>query len=49
MKKQSFTTRGLKDHRKSLNRKNNIIRGIQIATVGIVLIMMCAGVYANVK
>lgn len=49
MKKQSsFTTQGLKDHRKASNRRNNIIKGIQIATVGVVLIMVCAGVYANV-
>jgi hypothetical protein len=50
MKKQSsFKAKGLKDQRKALARKNNIIKGIQIATVGVVLVMVCASIYANVN
>ena len=48
MKKHlSIRKQRIVDNQKSLSRKNNIIRAIQIATLGVVCIMVFASVYGN--
>jgi len=48
MKKHWSTKKNrITEAQKSLAKKNNIIMGIQIATVGIVLTMIFASIYSN--
>jgi hypothetical protein len=47
--KNHLTTKHLSDCQKSLALKNGIIRGIQLTTLGVALIVVCLKIYSGTK